>query len=51
MTPASRITLNDIDKTRASVEEVQDMTAELPGTPGHRIEEPPNAPSRRRDDR
>jgi hypothetical protein len=51
MTPAWRFTLNDIDKTPASVEEVQDMLAKLPGSPGLRVEEPPNSPSRRRDDR
>jgi hypothetical protein len=51
MTPAWRFTLNDIDKTRASVEEVRDMPAELPGTRGLRVEEPPNSPNRRRDDR
>jgi hypothetical protein len=51
MTPAWRITLNDIDKMRASVEEVHAMLAELPETPGHRVEEPPNSPNRRRDDR
>jgi hypothetical protein len=48
MTPAWRITLNDIDKTRASVEEVPDMPAELTE---HRVEEPPNSPNRRSDDR
>src|SRR5207247_1039195 len=33
---AWRFTLNDIDKTRASVEEVRDMLAKLPGSPGLR---------------
>jgi hypothetical protein len=51
MTPAWRFTLNAIDKTGASVEEVQDMPAELPGMRGHRVEEPPTSANRRRDDR